>query len=71
MKDIQQSFFDKLIKCGSSVLMGAKMIIVIILQGMYLAREKKMSKKCFHQKTRHTAYAYLQDPTKYYGIELC
>ena len=43
--------FDQMIKCGSSVLMGAKMKIVNILQGIYLAQEKKMSKKMFHQKT--------------------
>ena len=29
-----------------------------------------MSKKSFHQKTRHTVNAYLQDTAKYYGIEL-
>ena len=42
--------FDQMIKCGRSVLMGAKMKIVNILQGIYLAQEKKMSKKSFHQK---------------------
>ena len=62
--------FDQMIKCGSSVLMGAKMKIVNILQGIYLAQEKKMSKKTFHQNTIHTANAYLQDTAKYYGIEL-
>ena len=62
--------FDQMIKCCSSVLMGVKMKIVNILQGIYLAQEKKMSKKSFHQKTRHTANAYLQDTANYYGIEL-
>ena len=62
--------FDQMIKCGSRVLMGAKMKIVNVSQGIYLAQEKKMSKKSFHQKTRHTANAYLQDTAKYYGIEL-
>ena len=62
--------FDQMIKCGSSVLLGAKMKIVNILQGIYLAQEKKMSKKSFHQKTRHTANADLQDRAKYFGIEL-
>ena len=46
------------------------MKIVNGLQGIYLAPEKKVSKKSFHQKTRHTANAYLQDTAKYYGIEL-
>ena len=46
------------------------MKIINILQGIYLAQEKKMSKKSFHQKTRHTANAYLQDTAKYYGKEL-
>ena len=62
--------FDQMIKCGSSVLMGTKMKTVNIPQGIYLAQEKKMSNKSFHQKTRHTANAYLQDTAKYYGIEL-
>ena len=62
--------FDQMMKCGSSVLMGVKMKIINILQGIYLAQEKKMSKKSFHQKTRHTANAYLQDTAKYYGKEL-
>ena len=62
--------FDQMIKCGSSVVMGAKMKIVNVAQGIYLTQEKKMSKKSFHQKTRHTANAYLQDTAKYYGIEL-
>ena len=62
--------FDQMIKCGSSVLMGAKMKIVNIPQGIYLAQEKKMSKKSFHQKTGHTATAYFQDTAKYYAIEL-
>ena len=57
--------FDQMIKCGSSVLMGAKVKIVNFSQGIYLAQEKKMSKR-----TRHTANAYLQDTAKYYGIEL-
>ena len=57
--------FDQMIKRGSSVLMGAKVKIVNVSQGIYLAQEKKMSKK-----TRHTANAYLQDTAKYYGIEL-
>ena len=43
--------FDQMIKCGSSILMGVKMKIVNIRQGIYLAQEKKMSKKSFHQKT--------------------
>ena len=42
--------FDQIIKCGISGLMGAKMKIVNIPQGIYLAQEKKMSKKSFHQK---------------------
>ena len=62
--------FDQMIKCVSSVLMGVKMKIVKLLQGIYLAKEKKMSKKSFHQKTRNTPNAYLQDTAKYYGIEL-
>ena len=48
--------FDQMIKSGSSVLMGVKMEIVNILQGIYLAQEKKMSKKIFYQKTRHSKY---------------
>ena len=62
--------FDQMIKCGSSVLVGVKMKIVNVPQGIYLTQEKKMSKKSFHQKTRHPANAYLQDTAKYYGIEL-
>ena len=62
--------FDQMIKCGSSVLMGAKMKIVNIPQGIYLAQEKKMSKISFHPKTGHAMNAYLQDTAKYYGIEL-
>ena len=62
--------FDQMIKCGSSILMGAKMKIFNIRQGIYLAQEKKMSKKSFHQKTGPTTNAYLQDTAKYYGIEL-
>ena len=60
--------FGQMIKCGSSVLMGVKMKIVSILQGIYFAQEKKMSKKSFHQKTGHTENAYLQHTAKYYGI---
>ena len=45
--------FDQMIKCGSSVLMGVKMKTVNVPQGIYLAQEKKMSKKSFHQKTGH------------------
>ena len=45
--------FDQMIKCGSSILMGAKMKILTSPQGIYLAQEKKMSKKSFHQKTEH------------------
>ena len=63
--------FDQMIKCASSVLLGVKMDIVNVLQGIYLAQEKNMSKKSFHQKTGHTANAYLQDTAKYYEIELC
>ena len=37
--------FDQMIKCGSSILMGAKMKISNIPQGIYLTQEKKMSKK--------------------------
>ena len=62
--------FDQMITCGSSVLMGVKMKKVNVPQSIYLAQEKKMSKKSFHQKTRHTANAYLQDTAKYCGIEL-
>ena len=62
--------FDQMIKCGSSILMGAKMKIVNVSQGIYLAQGKKMSKKSFHQKTRHTMNASIQDTVKYYGIEL-
>ena len=62
--------FDHMIKCGNSILMGAKMKIFNIPQGIYLAQEMKMSKKSFHQKTGHTMNAYLQDTAKYYGIEL-
>ena len=58
--------FDQMIKCGSSILMGAKMKILNIPQGIYLAQEKKMSKKSFHQKTGHATNAYLQDTAKYY-----
>ena len=57
--------FDQMIKCGSSVLIGAKMKIRNILQGIYLAQEKKVSKKSLHQKTGHAANAYLQDTAKY------
>ena len=46
------------------------MKIVNVPQGISLAQEKKMSKKSFHQKTGHTAHAYLQHTAKYYGIEL-
>ena len=62
--------FDQMIKCGSSILMGAKMEIVNVSRRIYLAQEKKMSKKTFHRKTGHTTNAYLQDTAKYYGIEL-
>ena len=51
--------FDQMIKYGSSVLMGVKTKIGNVLQGIYLAQEKKMSKKSFHQKTGHTVNAYL------------
>ena len=60
--------FDQMIKCGSSILMGAKMKILNNPQGIYLAQQKKMSKKSFHQKTGHATDAYLQDTAKYYGI---
>ena len=50
--------FDQMIKCGSSILMGAKMKIGSVSQGLYLAQEKKMSKKRFHQKHRHTMNAH-------------
>ena len=46
------------------------MKILNIPEGIYLAQEKKMSKKSFHQKTGHAANTYLQDTAKYYGIEL-
>ena len=46
------------------------MKIFNIPQGIYLAQEKKMSKKSFHQKTGHATNAYLQDTAKYYGIEI-
>ena len=59
-----------MIKCGSSILMEAKIKILNIPQGIYLAQEKKMSKKSFHEKTGHTTNAYLQDTAKYCGIEL-
>ena len=62
--------FDQMIKCGSSILMGVKMKIINIPLGIYLAQEKKMSKKSFHQKTGHAMNAYLQDTAKDYGIEL-
>ena len=39
-----------MIKCGSSVLMGVKMKIVNVLQEIYMAQEKKMSKKSFIRK---------------------
>ena len=42
--------FDQMIKCGSSILMGAKMKIVNVSQGIYLAQEKNMSKKSFIRK---------------------
>ena len=41
--------FDQMIKCGSSVLMGVKMKIVNVPQGIYLAQEKIMLKRSFHQ----------------------
>ena len=44
--------------------------ILNIPQGIYLAQEKKMSKKSFHQKTGHATNAYLQDTANNYGIEL-
>ena len=62
--------FDQMIKCGSSILMGVKMKIVNVCQGIYLAQEKKMATKSFLQKTGHALNAYLQDTAKYYGIEL-
>ena len=62
--------FDQMIECGSSILKGAKMIIFNNPQGIYLAQEKKMSKKSFHKRTGHATNAYLQDTAKYYGIEL-
>ena len=37
--------FDQMIKCGSSILMGAKMKILNIPQGIYLAQEKKCPRK--------------------------
>ena len=46
------------------------MKILYIPQGIYLAQEKKMSKKRFYQKPGHAMNAYLQDTAKYYGIEL-
>ena len=46
------------------------MKIFSIPQVIYLAQEKKMSKKSFHQKIGHASNAYLQDTAKYYGIEL-
>ena len=42
--------FDQMIKCGSSVLMGAKMKIVNIPQSIYLAQEKKCPRKAFIRK---------------------
>ena len=48
-------FFDQMIRYGSSVLMGVKMKVLNVPQGIYLSQEKKMSKKSFHQKTGHTA----------------
>ena len=62
--------FDQMIKCGSSILMGVKMKIFNMPQGICFAQEKKMSKKSFHPKTGHAMNAYLQDTAKYYGIEL-
>ena len=59
--------FDQMIKCGSSVLMGAKNENSKCFARIYLAQERE---KSFHQKTRHTMNAYLQDTAKYYGIEL-
>ena len=61
--------FDQMIKCGSSILMGAKMKVLNIPQAIYLAQENKMSKKNFHQKTGHATNACLRDTAKYYGIE--
>ena len=59
------TIFDQMIKCGSTILMGVKMKIFNIPQGIYLAQEKKMSKKRFHQKTGHATNPYLQETTKY------
>ena len=50
--------------------MGVKTKIENVSQGIYLVQENKISKKSFHQKTRHTTSEYLQDAAKYYGIEL-
>ena len=63
------TIFNQMIKCGSSILIGVKMKIVNVSQGIYLAQEKKLSKKSFHEKTGHTTNAYLQDTAKYYEIE--
>ena len=61
--------FDQMIKCESSILMGAIMKTLNIPQGVYLAQENKMFKKNFHQKTGHATNTYLQDTAKYYQIE--
>ena len=62
--------FDQTIKCGSTILMGAKMKILNIPRRNYLAQEKNMLKKSFHQKTGHATNAYLQDTAKYSAKEI-
>ena len=46
------------------------MKILSIPRGIYLAQEKNISKKNFHQKTGHATNAYVQDTPKYSAIEL-
>ena len=37
--------FDQMIKCGSSILMGAKMKIVHVSEGIYFAQKRRCPRK--------------------------
>ena len=61
--------FDQLIKCGSSILMGAKMKYSIFLKESIWLKRRRCPRK-LPSETGHATNAYLQDTAKYYGIEL-
>ena len=42
--------FDQMIKCGSSILIGAKMKIVNVSQGIYLVKKRRCPRKVFIRK---------------------